>query len=253
MSEDLKINVVKLAVDGSNWITYRDRLQFALSVHRWTEHLTHTTVTATYINAGAKNGMTPAQRWDHDETIIKYLITSSVPDSIFNRIKSGTHVKDVWDTLKKSLEDRAQNLLMDLTKRIQNTKCTEGNVRTHFNQLVDMREQLAALGQCIADHEFATILLCSLPPSYKPTYGQITTAAEFCGKAITPGSVMRLVTDEYDTRIREGTAGKSTRDEASAVDLKKKRRDIKCYNCHKKGHVKSECWAKGGGKKCQAL
>jgi hypothetical protein len=71
MSEDLKINVVRLAVDGSNWITYRDRLQFALSVRSLTEHLTHTTVTATYTNAGVINGMTPVQRWDHDETITK--------------------------------------------------------------------------------------------------------------------------------------------------------------------------------------
>jgi hypothetical protein len=125
MSEDLKINVVRLAVDGSNWITYRDRLQFALFVRSLTEHLTHTTVTATYTNAGVINGMTPVQRWDHDETTTKYLIASSVPDSIFKRIKSGTRAKDVWDSLKKLSEDRAQNLLMDLTRRIQNTKCTE--------------------------------------------------------------------------------------------------------------------------------
>jgi hypothetical protein len=111
-----------------------------------------------------------------------------------------------------------------------------------------MCEQLEALGQCIADREFAIILLSSLPPSYKPTYGQIITAADISGKAITSSSVMRLVTDEYDMRIREGTAGKTIRDEASAVDLKKKRRDIKCYNCHKKGHVKSECWAKAAAR-----
>jgi hypothetical protein len=52
-----------------------------------------------------------------------------------------------------------------------------GDVRTHFKQLVDMCEQLEALGQCIADREFAIILLSSLPPSYNPTYGQIIIAA----------------------------------------------------------------------------
>jgi hypothetical protein len=29
------------------------------------------------------------------------------------------------------------------------------------------------------------------------------------------------------------------------------KKDIECYNCHKKGHRKSNCWAKGGGKEDQ--
>ena len=28
-------------------------------------------------------------------------------------------------------------------------------------------------------------------------------------------------------------------------------KDIECYNCHKKGHKKADCWAKGGGKEGQ--
>jgi hypothetical protein len=27
--------------------------------------------------------------------------------------------------------------------------------------------------------------------------------------------------------------------------------NIECYNCHKKGHMKANCWAKGGGKEGQ--
>ncbi|KIK05100.1 hypothetical protein K443DRAFT_643076 [Laccaria amethystina LaAM-08-1] len=26
-----------------------------------------------------------------------------------------------------------------------------------------------------------------------------------------------------------------------------KKTDVECYNCHKKGHMSSDCWSKGGG------
>ena len=28
---------------------------------------------------------------------------------------------------------------------------------------------------------------------------------------------------------------------------KKSKKDVECYNCHNKGHFKSDCWAPGGG------
>ena len=32
---------------------------------------------------------------------------------------------------------------------------------------------------------------------------------------------------------------------------KRTNRDIECFNCHKKGHKKIDCWAKGGRKEGQ--
>ncbi len=34
---------------------------------------------------------------------------------------------------------------------------------------------------------------------------------------------------------------------------KRKKRDLECFNCHKKGHIKTKCWVKGGGKEGQGL
>jgi hypothetical protein len=36
---------------------------------------------------------------------------------------------------------------------------------------------------------------------------------------------------------------------AKTQKKKGKRKDIECFNCHKKGHTKAECWAAGGGNK----
>jgi len=49
--------------------------------------------------------------------------------------------------------------------------------------------------------------------------------------------------------------GKDSKDKAFAMDpTKKKDKDkckVECHNCHKKGHMKADCWAKGGGKEGQ--
>jgi hypothetical protein len=53
----------------------------------------------------------------------------------------------------------------------------------------------------------------------------------------------KSIGDEYDrlqARKRKGKKGDDKKDE-------KKKRDVECFNCHKKGHMKAECWAKGGG------
>ena len=46
-----------------------------------------------------------------------------------------------------------------------------------------------------------------------------------------------------------------SKDEAFTADSTKKKdkdkRKVECHNCHKKGHMKANCWAKGGGKEGQ--
>ena len=50
------------------------------------------------------------------------------------------------------------------------------------------------------------------------------------------------------------TGKKQAQDEALTADASKKKKskkDIECFNCKKRGHMKSDCWAKGGGKEGQ--
>ena len=47
--------------------------------------------------------------------------------------------------------------------------------------------------------------------------------------------------------IAEGDVKNGTQVEASNADAQKKKRDVKCHNCHKRGCIKAECWANGGG------
>ena len=215
------------------------------------EHLTNTTITATYTAIGDVNNVTPQMRWTNDENIAMQVIAASIPNTVFTNIKSKTNTKDVWDALKALYEGRTTMVLVNLGQQLQSMRCAdEDNVREHFDKLANMREQLAAMGKSIPDDEYASTLMGSLPPSYASMLQAITASAEISGTAVTPIIVIKLATDEYDRRSIQSN---KTQDEAFATESQKKkgfkgkRRNVECENCHKTGHTKAECWAKGGG------
>jgi transposase InsO family protein len=227
---------------------------WAIGSRNLSSHLTEAAITQEYQDTGNVSILTAAQRWALDQRVVKQLIATSVPDTVFNDIKgtAASTAKDVWDDLRRLFEGRTTLILVDLGRRLQTTRCAEEeSVCEHFEKLATMREQLAAMGKSVPDTEFASILMGSLPPSYASTLSGIAAAAEISNTTPTVSSVRKLAVDEYDRRtLNNGKA----QDEAFAVDAKKKgkKRDIECFNCHKRGHMKSDCWARGGGKEGQA-
>jgi hypothetical protein len=249
---DSPLNITKLATDGTNWVTYKDRFTWAIRSRRWSSHLTSSTVTPAYIAVGDVNGMTPAERWDDEEDQVKQHLATSLPDNVFNVIKNKPTVFEMWTEIQDIHQKRSRMITVDLGKQLQHAKLGEDeDTRTFFTRLNALREQLASMGKTYDDEEFSSILLGSLPAAYENIMGGLNAMADGTGNPITTSQVIRLVNDEYDRRmIRRGK--KNGADEAFAANSQKKdARNIECYNCHKLGHYKSDCWAKGGGKEGQ--
>jgi len=114
MSDD-KIAITKLAADGGNWISYRDRMIWAFDNKRWSEHLTSAVVPTTWAAIGT---VTPQERWDAEESSAKILIAASLPDHIFNRIKTKTNTKEIWDAIKEIYQKRSKMITVDLGRKL---------------------------------------------------------------------------------------------------------------------------------------
>ena len=117
MNEPMKLEIVRLASDGSNWVSYRDRLNITLRMRRWQEHLMPDSVTRAYLDRGDVNNVRPSMHWEDDDETVKHLIISSVPDEIFNRIKGGANARTLWASLKDICEGRSRSLLIDLGRK----------------------------------------------------------------------------------------------------------------------------------------
>jgi len=160
MSNNIKLHLPMLAMDGSNWITYHDRISWLMKMRGLGDHLMSTTVTKSYKDAGDVAGLKPEQRWTADENAASQLIGATIPDSVFHKIKTADFVKDVWDRLKGLFEGKSRTLLIDLGRKLQNTHCGDSeDVRAHLEKLADLRERLSALGRTVNDDEYVSVLI----------------------------------------------------------------------------------------------
>ncbi len=64
-----------------------------LRMQHWQDHLTSATVTQAYMDRGDVNGVTPTMHWEDNDEAVKALIMSSIPDELFNQIKSGVNAQ----------------------------------------------------------------------------------------------------------------------------------------------------------------
>ena len=127
MSTDTR-NITKLASDGSNWVTYRDRMTLTFRSRQWSLHFTTTTTPQSYTAAGDINGQTLGQRWSNEEDMAMDLIASTVPDQVFNRVKTHTTTMDMWNAIKAIYQTRLEVATIDLRLKLQGTKLAdEGN------------------------------------------------------------------------------------------------------------------------------
>jgi LTR polyprotein gag-polypeptide-like protein len=244
------ISVPTLAANGSNWVNYQDHLVVILWVKKLSDHLISDILTLHHIIPGDVNGLMPAQCWADNEDIILIILNASIPDAIYTQVKGSTNIKAVWDTLKTLFEGCSCNQIMDLTNKLQFSKCSEGdNLHTHFLDLINLHDQLLTMEKSFSNEDFATILLRSLPDSYKMQTLSIITLVDMTNTAIMPVLIIYMLLDKYDNCIHASTASNFTNSEAFKANGqgKKKPHNIQCKNCNKKGHIKANCWIKGGG------
>src|SRR5713226_4275496 len=246
-----KLHLPKLALDGSNWITYCDRIQWSFKMRGLGNHLISNSIPDEDLEAGDIGGYTPTQRWERGEVSASSLLDATIPDDVFRSIKDAESVKEVWDNLKALFEGKSRTILVDLGRKLQTTRCGEDDdVRAHFSKLANLRDKLAALDRTVGDDEYVAVLIGSLPSCYDSPIDSLTSSCDVNNIDITPTAVIRAATREYEKRVlrKENKAQDEAFAAATEADKKAKKKEVECFNCKKKGHYKSECWAKGGGK-----
>ena len=88
---------------------------------------------------------------------------------------------------------------VDLHHKLQVEKCPEhGDMHAHLNKLQTMHEDSASMGVSIADEDFTSIILGSIPPSYDTYIAAITAASTLLNQVLTLTNLIDTIIDEAD-------------------------------------------------------
>ena len=133
-------------------------------------------------------------------------------------------------------------------------------VTDHINTLKTLFSQLTTLGHNIEENERAELLLQSLPDSYDQLIINLTNNNPVAG-LVFDDVAASILNEESTRKNKENRQASSQQAEALSVtrgrstergpngsqnhgrSKSRSKKNVKCYNCGTKGHVKKECWS----------
>jgi len=266
--EDLLPKIPALKVDRSNWLTFKNRVEWATEAKGLIEYLEGTKPRPTNPSEDQDPLWEPSDvealavaeypekyaTWWKENGYVKQLIGSALPETLFIKIRNKTCTSAIWDALANEFENCSCVVAIELQRKLQDLCCAEkGDVRAHFDKMITTCEELASLGHSIDPDDFATMLISSVPASYDSTISAMTTSTKITHLDLTPDVIMTTLIDDYDRRqVKSGKKSTSSGEDAAySTNSSSKKFSGNCHNCQKKGHKAEDCWEEGSGKASQ--
>jgi len=294
-SESTNLTVPKLRDDGSNWSDYEPRIQKAMgSKGLWRHVEGKAVVPKPYALVNdipvLSDGKTPATEeqiearetriieFDKREYLAQHVILSTTSTRLGAKIKDMKTAQDMWDAVKADATTKSTLYLLDAEDQLASMKLSENDdpkthlaeLKQHFQLMFQRHDNLTKMGSTLSDSRYNTIIMSSLPESYRPTL-QTITAAERTNAALgilskkmkaddlvaflIEEAQHRVINDDRTKSAESALAAHGKRDKRGRGDKGKKADKSgsgrNCENCHKPYHTKENCWAKGGGKEGQ--
>ena len=178
------LQIPKLDVSGTNWVNFKDHFTWVLDAHGILDHIDGTSselndpipeeVRMKKLLVLTEEQMKLDMEWKKDlkewkqaKAITKQQIASSIPDSLFMKVRARGTAYEIWTEIRKHFEKRSRMVSIDLCRWLQELRCADkGDVGEHFATMCTMREDLASMGESLTENDFYAIIMGSLPTSY---------------------------------------------------------------------------------------
>src|SRR4051794_39537055 len=203
--------------------------------------------------SGKSDNTEEIMKWEADNESAFATLCLAISDSQMIHVRDCETAPDVWRKLKKVYEEKGVARELYLRRKMSNLKMEEGTtMQDHINELMDIVDRLAGVGEVLTDRSIAMSLLDSLPRTYdmlKVSLGNtpdIITADLVKTRALQEEAQLN---EESRKETGENAALVSkTKDNSKSWKNKGKTPNTygghkaKCFHCGKVGHKKVDCW-----------
>ncbi|QRW07704.1 Copia-like polyprotein/retrotransposon [Ceratobasidium sp. AG-Ba] len=181
-------------------------------------------------------------------------IALTIEDEALGDIVDAKTCHEAWTRIVERWEGKgAQSLSFLYHQPNLTTKIEEdSSITTGVNGLRSIASKMKTLGKPVSDSMFAQILMNALPPSYAVVSTVLQTSNQM--GTITSDMVVTAALAEEERR-KQGvgltamftSVAKGKNAASLKSNDKPKKKNIKCFNCGKLGHIKVQCHGQGGG------
>ncbi|KAK0232791.1 hypothetical protein IW262DRAFT_1258748, partial [Armillaria fumosa] len=119
-------HVPQCKADGSNWTFYCDRFIFAVEAAQLNDYLAETATPPSEPIPADPTKLTKeesdsiihhpgiVQLWKANEAIVKQALASTIPDSLFLKVKGEKSAGKIWKKVKQEFKKRSKMMTVDL-------------------------------------------------------------------------------------------------------------------------------------------
>ena len=191
------------------------------------------------------------RKWREGDTKACTRIELAIGDAEMIHISGAMTVREMWSQLTLVKESKGRLGVLATRRALYRATAEEGfDMVEHISNLRKLQEELHLMDNKVTDEDFVMILITSLPESWD------NYTSSYLGSS---GNKPTLSSHELVAILMEEDRRRKGRNNDSATSLQAKGQNkgkgtdpkVECYNCHKKGHMSKDCWAKGGGREGQ--
>lgn len=241
MAEGLKVSLPRL--NGENYFTWKYKMELYLRKEKVWSAVAGTRPEVPEVAANVTPAMvaTAQARLDaylENDEMARALIGLCVEDNQLAIIRNDPTARDTWNTLRDYYQRNTFANKVMIMRRIWDLKLPEnGDMDKHIREMSDSFQKLVDMGEeQLSDSWKTAIFLSSMPPSYDTL---IQTLEGRPDADLTLSLAHSKCISEYMKRKNNGQVSTNGDDSVLKTSTPVKKT---CYFCHKRNHLKKDCY-----------